>query len=185
MAISPSSNSSDRDSGHSRALSRSPELVFAEGNAPAATITTPLLMPPPLTGLERLRQSAVLAQYRAARWACAHAAPLRLALFAAKILSLSWCCWPYSAGWAIMAAVVVMGVADLDGRWGGVNAAATAGASGDRGEDGSGGAAGNWVGGGWRRSLVLLLLHCTVVGAVYGLGGLCAVPGPVLEWSAW
>ncbi|AEO59839.1 hypothetical protein MYCTH_2308418 [Thermothelomyces thermophilus ATCC 42464] len=78
-----------------------------------ATITTPLLMPPPTTRLQRARLTALLAWYRAARWVSSNAMLLRLALFAAKVLSLSWVCWPYSAGWAVTAVVVGLAAGDL------------------------------------------------------------------------
>jgi serine/threonine protein kinase len=69
----------------SRSPQRTPNVV---GSAISpATITTPLLMAPPMTRTTRVRLNAVLAMYRAARWLRARAAVLRLALFAGKVLS--------------------------------------------------------------------------------------------------
>lgn len=70
-------------------------------------------MPPPTTGLQQAKLTTQLAWYRAARWVNANAMLLRLTLFAAKVLSLSWVCFPYSAGWAVTAIVVGLAAGDL------------------------------------------------------------------------
>ncbi|KAL2194995.1 kinase-like domain-containing protein [Corynascus similis CBS 632.67] len=112
----------DRSPAHSphRSPSRSPRrsnpdvaASAAPASAPPVTITTPLLMPPPTTRLQRVRLAARLAWYRTARWADVHAMLLRLVLFVAKVLSLSWVCWPYSAGWVVVAVVVGLAAGDL------------------------------------------------------------------------
>ncbi|SPQ24600.1 862896fa-b508-4ee6-aaf4-257623ec1f2c [Thermothielavioides terrestris] len=92
-----------------RATSRSPQRSPHTHQASSATadgpaiVTTPLLMAPPMSPLQRARRAAALAWYRAPEWVAAHAGLLRTALFTLKVLSLSWVCWPYSAKWEIMA----------------------------------------------------------------------------------
>ncbi|KAL2260517.1 hypothetical protein VTK26DRAFT_5444 [Humicola hyalothermophila] len=186
--------------------SSSPTSSPAAPHTPAAatdgtaTITTPLLMPPPTTGLARVSQGAALARYRAAQWGRAHAGSLRLVLFLAKMASLSWVCWPYSAGWLVLAAVVGMGVVDLGvGVSDGVGRAQedwyrrgrSGGGDGNGNGSGSGEGGGGYGGGcsaglgltvvqrwvmlaGWRRSLVLAVLHCVVLAVAARVGTLCA-----------
>jgi serine/threonine protein kinase len=99
-----------------RGPSRSPHRNINSGiSASTATTTTPLLMPPPTTRVARLRHDAFVAHYHMTLWLSAHATTLRLMLFAAKIFSLSWVCWPYSAGWAITTAAVMLAACDLYG----------------------------------------------------------------------
>ncbi|KAK4032925.1 kinase-like domain-containing protein, partial [Parachaetomium inaequale] len=98
----------------SRSPHRSPPNPGGGGNSPGeATITTPLLMPPPMTRLERVGQGAVLARYRARRWVQENAMMLRVVLFVGKVLSLSWVCWPFSAGWVVVGVVVGVAAGDL------------------------------------------------------------------------
>ncbi|KAG7293926.1 hypothetical protein NEMBOFW57_003986 [Staphylotrichum longicolle] len=128
MTLSRSNRSSRSNHSPIRSSSHSPHRASPNNNnsntlnsastpGATATITTPLLMPPPTTGLERVRQGAALARYRAPRWVEGNAALLRLALFAGKMLSLSWVCWPYSAGWGVVAVVVGLAVGDLGLLW--------------------------------------------------------------------
>ncbi|KAK4124662.1 kinase-like protein [Parathielavia appendiculata] len=99
MTLSRSSRNHKNSHSHSprrrspsRSPQRSPNLgpATAVSSPPAATITTPLLMPPPTTRLERMRQGVALTWYRARGWARANARLLRLVLFVLKILSLSF-----------------------------------------------------------------------------------------------
>ncbi|KAK4130607.1 kinase-like protein [Trichocladium antarcticum] len=94
----------------------------AAADLPTITISTPLLMaPPPTTGLGRVRQGAVVSWFRGRRWVRAHAAVLQLGLFVGKMVSLSWVCWPYSAGWMVLGTVRFGGLCAAVGRegWGG------------------------------------------------------------------
>ncbi|KAK3902648.1 kinase-like domain-containing protein [Staphylotrichum tortipilum] len=186
------SNRSHRHGSPQRSPTHSPRRSpnFGSTTSPV-TITTPLLMPPPTTGFERVRQNAMLARYRAAQWVAANAALLRMALFAGKMLSLSWVCWPYTSGWGVLAVVVGMAVLDLQaqgdarqdvpvvwlrpGSVAGMPPAADGAAPGEMGraERGGVGWGRRWVAG-WRKSLVLLVMHCIVLGVTAQLGVLCA-----------
>ncbi|KAK4182987.1 kinase-like domain-containing protein [Podospora australis] len=112
-----------RGSRHSMSLTRtashSPDRLRRNSNlnttalASPANITTPLLMAPPMTGMERIRNQAVLAQYKAVRWWGANTALLRLALLCVKILSMSWSCWPYSSSMGVMGLLLTVALVDL------------------------------------------------------------------------
>lgn len=148
-------------------------------------------------------------------------------MFGVKMVSLSWVCWPYSAGWGVLAVVVGLAVGDL--HWGGDGYAGDGrhgvGGYGDggggRGRSGSGAAGSDQMGegngvavgsglgegerllaglvdgereerggtagwlGGWRRSLVLLVMHCVVVGVTARVGVLCAGGGGRRDWEEW
>ncbi|KAK4236665.1 kinase-like domain-containing protein [Achaetomium macrosporum] len=165
---------------------RSPTL---ESVSESATITTPLLMPPPTTRGERARQAAALAWYRAAEWVTRNTALLRLVLFGLKILSLSWVCWPYSAEWGFVAGVVALAALDLhsdsdglDSSW--VRRRPWTRGQGQEHEGLAGGGVSRWIAG-WRRSLVLLLMHCAVMGAASRFGMLCAGGGERRLWEEW
>ncbi len=111
--------------GYSRTGSRSPERSLGGGTAsrrnssppPSPVATTPLLMPPPTTRLGDLRQHAALARYRAEQWRRQNAGTLaflvRLFIFLAKLLSLSWACWPYSFTSSTGASLVAIASLDL------------------------------------------------------------------------
>ncbi|KAL2163349.1 hypothetical protein VTH06DRAFT_5406 [Thermothelomyces fergusii] len=186
-----------------------------------ATITTPLLMPPPRTGLQGAKLAVLLTWYRAARWVKSNAMLLRLTLFAAKVLSLSWVCFPYSAGWVVTAVVVGLAAGDLHlglrdeeegsgagasvrgvegtnerpslGLWDGTAAPERAGAGvGLLGQSGDGGRRVGGLGGirwlidgGWRGSLVLLLLHCLVLASMNSFGMMCAGEQAARRWVDW
>ncbi|KAK3292841.1 kinase-like domain-containing protein [Chaetomium fimeti] len=214
----PSRPHSPRRRTPSRSPQRTPNLPATSTISPA-TITTPLLMAPPMTRTTRVRLNAVLAVYRAARWVQAHAMLLRLVIFGLKVLSLSWVCWPYSAQWAVMGAVVVLGAGDLHmgggevgsggggggvggeregvrsrAGSGGVNGMVSGSGLGLLGPDGGGGGEEGemeheegrcgWPGG-WWRSLVLLVVHCVVVGAASRAGVMCAGGWAGRGWEAW
>lgn len=208
---------------------RTPNVINSVTISPAtATLTTPLLMAPPMTRTARLRLQFVLAVMRVARWVDDYAMVLRLVLFAGKVLSLSWVCWPYSAGLAVMVGVVAVGAGDLylgsgredgggDGVGGGRGDGRREGEGGDgvgRSRAGSGGlngltasggpglgligpddstSEGSEVGqygsygwpGGWWRSLVLLVVHCLVVGLTSRAGVMCAGGWAGRAWGDW
>jgi serine/threonine protein kinase len=188
MAISRSNHSHNHTTsrGRGRGLSRSPERATSTpgtpttADIPTITITTPLLMAPPTTGLARVRQGAALRSYQAAQWVSAHTALLRLVVFVGKMVSLSWVCWPYSAGWMVMGVVVLLAVGDLEGAvW---DSGTGEGGEAQEGEGGMG-----WLGR-WWRSVGLLVMHCVVLGVTARFGGLCAAPAMVregLEWEEW
>ncbi|KAL2268429.1 hypothetical protein VTJ83DRAFT_3275 [Remersonia thermophila] len=202
MALSRSrrSHNSSPDRGPSRSPQRSRDLA-----APVspATSATPLLMPPPTTRAARVRHGVVLVQYRAAHWVRAHAASLRLVLFVAKMLSLSWVCWPYSAGWPVTAAAVLLAFWDLHGRAektavaGGPRPpltptmATTSGFATEPGlaardqHDGVAGAGTSPWRGVWQRSIVLLALHILLVGTALKFGGMCAGGPGRRGWEKW
>lgn len=189
LTLTPSTSSSP---------DRSP---LRNGNAPSPdlpsplAITTPLLMPPPATGLERVRHEAVLVQYKVARWWANNAAKLRLALLGLKIMSLSWVCWPYSASVRLMVTLFGLAITDL------------ADLGGNEYNNGGSPRLGNgaligtietgtvrtnyplprwrWLLG-WRRSLVLLVLHFVVLGGfnTFYHGLACAVPRSV-KYGEW
>lgn len=119
---------------------------------------------------------------------------LRMALFAGKMLSLSWVCWPYTSGWAVLAVVVGMAVMDLQaqgdarhdvptvwvrpGSVAGMPPGTDGSVPGELGRghtrEGSGvGWGRSWIAG-WRRSVILLVMHCVVLGVTAQLGVLCA-----------
>ncbi|KAK0671511.1 kinase-like domain-containing protein [Cercophora samala] len=203
-----------------RSHSHSPERLRRNGNvvpaelASPANITTPLLMPPPTTALERVRNEAVLVQWRASRWWNANSVLLRLVLFASKMMSMSWVCWPYSSSMLTMGSLLAMATLDLvdlgarDGERDGAGAGIE-GTSLDQsgsspvvirvGPDGSprvmhpvggggggGGRRPGWLTG-WRRSWVLLAAHFVVLWVASRAAVLCAVP--VVrghgEWESW
>ncbi|KAH6615767.1 kinase-like domain-containing protein [Chaetomium sp. MPI-SDFR-AT-0129] len=114
----PSSPSRGRSPAHSphrtptHANTLSPPSAATAATTPPS-INTPLLMPPPLTRSESIRLSVVMAGRRIHRWFTAQAMFIRLTLFAAKVLSLSAVCWPYSAAWWVVTVVVGLAAGDL------------------------------------------------------------------------
>nr|CDP29370.1 Putative protein of unknown function [Podospora anserina S mat+] len=178
-----------------------------EGEAAAASITTPLLMPPPTTTLERVRNGAVLAQWRVRRWGGENEVLLRVGVFVGKMVSLSWVCWPYSSSVVVMGLLVGMATVDLvglsrgrgdrEGDGGGVFGGEGGGADDGSGSpvvirvgpDGSprvvhpvGGGVRNsgWMVG-WRRSWVLLGAHFVVLWIASRAAVLCAAAVPIVR----
>ncbi|KAL2126362.1 hypothetical protein VTI74DRAFT_1105 [Chaetomium olivicolor] len=191
-----------RPASPTRTPSRSPQRNSSNlGSATSpATITTPLLMPPPTTRLERVRQGAMLAWFRTGRWVGRNGSVLRLVAFVIKMWSLSWACWPWSVGWGIGAVMVGLAVLDLGihaegggraerreaeregvpvvrvGGDEGVRDGDLASAPGPPGVQGRSSVASGmrrWMTG-WRRSLVLLVMHCVLLGITARAGVLCA-----------
>ncbi|KAK4464338.1 kinase-like domain-containing protein [Cladorrhinum samala] len=171
------------------------------GNAPGPdlpsplALTTPLLMPPPTTGMARVRHEAVLAQYKVARWWANNSAKLRLALLGLKIMSLSWVCWPYSASVGLMVTLfglAVTDLADLGGNEYNNGYSPRLGNGALIGAVDTGTVRTNyppprwrWLLG-WRRSLVLLVLHFVILGGFSTLhhGLACAMHGSV-KYGEW
>ncbi|KAK0712858.1 kinase-like domain-containing protein [Lasiosphaeria miniovina] len=192
--------------GYSRGGSTSPErglgrrgsarntTISSPGPSPA-TVTTPLLMPPPTTRVEQIRHYAVLWQYRCAHWLQYHAALsgsfLQLLFLGVKLFSVSWFCWPYSSNLGVLASILALAVLDL---WN-PGSRGSSGGSGNRLRDalnvGVGGSAGHqdaagasrWLVG-WRRSCTLLALHVAILWVTSRFGVLCAV-GHQERWSDW
>ncbi|KAK1752956.1 calcium-dependent protein kinase [Echria macrotheca] len=188
--------------GYTRSGSRSPERAGIHGAAALsnggplaspATIVTPLLMPPPTTGLGRMRQEGVLAWYRATYWLHRHASsfgPLvRLGLLGLKLSSLWWSCWPYSSSPGVLVVVFLLAVLDV---WS--PNAAESGVVGTRpnrdvvrvgvaGYDGVATGTSRWLSG-WRRSCTLLALHFLALWVTSRFGMLCAAARHN-GWAEW
>ncbi|KAK4445526.1 kinase-like domain-containing protein [Podospora aff. communis PSN243] len=193
--------------GYTRSASRSPERTMTMRGAALngtnsspmvspANITTPLLMPPPTTRLGQIRNGGVLAWYRASYWLHYHGAwsssLLRLALLGIKLLSLSWCCWPYTSNPGILVSVFTLAALDV---WSPGNRDAPGmvgarghmdvvrvGVAGVTGYEGAATGASRWMSG-WRRSGTLLALHCLVLWVTSRYGMLCAAPRG--QWQDW
>ncbi|KAK4166820.1 kinase-like domain-containing protein [Cladorrhinum sp. PSN259] len=180
-----------------RSASHSPERARRNGSAVSPplpspiAITTPLLMAPPTTRLERVRNEAVLVQYKVARWWEMNDVILRLTLLGLKISSLSWTCWPYSASMGFIATLFGLAVTDL------VDLGGNGYVNGGSPRLGNGSIHGtiinstdrqhqwHWLRG-WRRSLLLLTLHFVVLGTFskYHAGLLCAAP-MAAKYGGW
>ncbi|KAK0725207.1 kinase-like domain-containing protein [Lasiosphaeris hirsuta] len=195
--------------GYTRNGSHSPERVIGlrapvlNGTASSpmsspATITTPLLMPPPTTRLEQIRHSGVLTWYRAARWlqynATASGSLFRLVLLGVKLYSLSWLCWPYTSNLGVLGSVFVLAALDLWtpsgeeqyglGRRGSRGMVGMGiGGMGDLGHEHLPAGAGRWLWG-WRRSCTLLAMHFLVLWVTSRSGLLCAAARPE-QWADW
>jgi hypothetical protein len=138
----------------------------------------------------------VLAWYRASYWLHYHAAwsssLLRLALLGIKLLSLSWCCWPYTSNLGILVSVFTLAALDVwspgnRDRAGMVGARShrdvvRVGVAGVTGYEGAATGASRWMSG-WRRSGTLLALHCLVLWVTSRYGMLCAAPRG--QWQDW
>ncbi|KAK3995251.1 kinase-like domain-containing protein [Cladorrhinum sp. PSN332] len=178
-----------------RSASPSPERPRRSGSTvtpplPSPTITTPLLMAPPTTGLDRMRNKAILVQYKVARWWEMNDTILRLALLGLKILSLSWTCWPYSASMGLTVAIFGLAATDL------VDLGGSGHVNGGSPRLGNGSVHGTVFNGasqprwhwlrGWRRSLLLLILHFFALGtfSTFRSGLLCAAPMAV-KYGEW
>jgi len=152
-----------------------------------ANITTPLLMPPPTTPLGQIRDGGFLAWYRATHWLHYHAAWsgsfLRLALLGIKLLSLSWCCWPYTSNLSILISIFALAALDV---WSPSDRGAAGMLRVGAGMAGYEGAAtgASRLMSGWRRSCTLLALHCLVLWVTSRSGMLCAAP-PRGRWQDW
>ncbi|KAK4227302.1 kinase-like domain-containing protein [Podospora fimiseda] len=176
-----------------RSTSQSPERPRRNGGAispplPSPTaITTPLLMAPPTTGLERVRNKAALVQYKVERWWAMNEVVLRLALLGLKLLSLSWTCWPYSASMGLIAFIFGLAAIDLVdlGRSGHVNAGSPRIGNGSFHNAIPNPEPRHWLRG-WRKSLILLALHFLGLGIFGSLqfGLLCASPMAV-KYGEW
>ncbi|KAK3385394.1 kinase-like domain-containing protein [Podospora didyma] len=151
-----------------------------------AIITTPLLMPPPTTRLERIKHHAELRRYQFMHWLDYHAAPpgsfLRLTLLGVKVFSMSWFCWPYSSNLGLLSSVFALAVLDLWTPGGGETAGLVGQVRGHRdmmrvgvgGGEGATVGASRWLSG-WRRTLTLLLLHFLILWVTSRFGLMCAI----------
>ncbi|KAK5657453.1 hypothetical protein OQA88_3025 [Cercophora sp. LCS_1] len=110
--------------GYTRNGSRSPERVRGmrtsvlngSNGSPLdspATITTPLLMPPPTTRMEQMRHRGAMTLYHAKGLLHYYASFLRMILLGLKLFSLSWVCWPYSSNLGILASILTLAALDL------------------------------------------------------------------------
>ena len=190
--------------GYTRTSSSSPERAIGirasvlNGNnqspmSSPVNITTPLLMPPPTTRMERVRDRGILAWYWTTHWLqhqTSSGSFLRLALLGIKLLSLSLCCWPYSSNLGVLVSVFSLAALDV---WSPREREVMVGSRGSRGMvrvgaevagyEGAGTGANRWMSG-WRRSCTLLALHCLVLWVTSRSGILCAASRRG-EWTDW
>ncbi|KAK2074069.1 hypothetical protein P8C59_008306 [Phyllachora maydis] len=180
-------------SSHAMALSLSHDRRSSASRppSPAALAAMPLLLPPPpapapTTLQAALCHGAALTRYWLGRHAAGAAFAARLALFVVKVLALGAACWPYGVAPGLGAGLVVLAGLDLGG---GRPSAEGRGRAPPRllllrgdeeqRED---------LGGRWRTSALLVVLHFAVLAVAARWGRLCAVPvgRPVLVgWREW
>ena len=149
-------------------------------------------MPPPTTRLDQARHYAVITQYRAGQWLNLHSeatnSALRLILFGAKMLSLSWVCWPYSSRILVFGSLFVLASLDLWRPWPSRDAASRPGYN-ELIRVGTGHThettpTSRWIAG-WQRSCMLLALHFLVLWVTARLGSLCAHSAVSDKWTDW
>lgn len=162
-------------------LAKTPSAPSAA--SPLPTPPPPMLMAPPMTWSDGLRQRGLLAQYHLLLYVHRNAESVgflfRATLFLAKMATLSRPCWPFMARWSVGAPLVVVAGLDL-GLPGG-----SGGSSGNRnGRRAPQQSALSWRWG-WRVSVLLLVLHMVVLWVAAQSEVLCAGSSRHEAWAEW
>lgn len=193
LTLARSQDGYTRNGSHSpeRGMGRRTGVLNGSSSSPLgspATITTPLLMPPPTTRMEQLRHHGVITLYHAKTLVDYYDPFLRTVLLGLKLFSLSWVCWPYSSNLGILASLFTLAALDFWPLSGPPSGAIGFRPNRDVVRVGVAGVAGydsaDTGGNRWRRSCTLLALHCITLWVTSRFGILCAAAHHE-KWADW